>query len=64
MPVALAFQDPIAPGQSRLIRVGTRIVTEIDIIVISVCGSKPLSSKTRCYSSILILAHSALNIKG
>ena len=36
----------IAPGQIRLIRVGTCIVREIDIIVISVGGSKPLSSKT------------------
>ena len=37
---------PCAPGQSRLIHVGTRIVREIDIMVISICGSKPLSSKT------------------
>ena len=33
-----------APGQSRLTRIGTRIVRDIDIIVISICGGKPLSS--------------------
>ena len=45
--VIFLFFLGFAPGQSRLIDTrGYTYMREIDIIVISICGSKPLSSKT------------------
>ena len=44
--ISIIDEKADAPGQSRLICVGMCIVREIDIIIISTCGSKPLSSKT------------------